>query len=206
MDVLVAQQRRTIMLCTPLRRKCGESGACIDEINAARQRAGLSAFTKMSLAGPDGELPADTSQLWKIPCEPLVPAEEQPPTNNELFYKSAYASFSMPSETLNCTEAVDYWNAAFPNFEAYSLPPPNDLSTPLYSNRDNISFVALYSPSNTASADCRRRSVEQNHILVQSHRLCREVQLQQSVRRVGSCFEPIISLVNVWKPTPTEAA
>lgn len=167
----------------------GNTGACLPEINKARELAGLTSFAQAT-ATDGGQLPLDSAyQLWGIPCDPLLPvgptavsctlpfssmydspvqllemalhvsvllqAEEQFKGSNELLYKTAFASFEVSPDTPNCTEAVDHWNAAFTNFQEYVLPPPNDMSTKLYSNRDNISFVAVYNPAKTATADCR---------------------------------------------------
>ncbi|CDJ57949.1 SAG family member [Eimeria maxima] len=133
----------------------GDTGACLPEINKARELAGLTSFAQAT-ATDGGQLPLDSAyQLWRIPCDPLVPAEEQFKGSNELLYKTAFAAFEVSPDTPNCTEAVDHWNAAFTNFQEYVLPPPNDMSTKLYSNRDNISFVAVYNPAKTATADCR---------------------------------------------------
>ncbi|CDJ30464.1 SAG family member [Eimeria mitis] len=133
-----------------------KSGACLTEINAAREHAGLTAFAQATATGPDENLPLDNAaQLWRLPCDPLASEGEVSKTKNELFFRTAFAYLQLPSATPNCTEAVDHWKAAFTNFKDYDLPPANDLTTQLYSTRDNTSFVAIYNPAKNATIDCR---------------------------------------------------
>ncbi|CDJ40613.1 SAG family member [Eimeria tenella] len=69
------------------------------------------------------------------------------------FEEGTYAFKSLRDAESNCKETVDYWKAAFKNFTG--LPPPNSKDENPYKSQDNISFVALYKPSSSATADCR---------------------------------------------------
>ena len=68
------------------------------------------------------------------------------------FNSGTYAFMVLPSASPDCSATVDQWKAAYKNFDG---PPPANCSTPAYDNQDNISFLALYNPSTSATADCR---------------------------------------------------
>ncbi|CDJ67858.1 SAG family member [Eimeria necatrix] len=69
------------------------------------------------------------------------------------FQDGTYAFKSLTAAKPDCKETVDYWKAAYKNFTG--LPPPKTESETLYKDQDNVSFVALYNPSYSATADCR---------------------------------------------------
>ncbi|CDJ40602.1 SAG family member (sag12) [Eimeria tenella] len=137
----------------------GTGPQCFDEINAAREAAGLAEFiaatsTDQKLPEPGQEALADGK--WKDLCEYLIPMQvetlaDQAPTNP--FSGGTYAFKKLTDEQHSCKETVDYWKAAFKNFTG--LPPSKNDAGELYNSQDNVSFVALYNPSANASADCR---------------------------------------------------
>ncbi|CDJ27734.1 SAG family member [Eimeria mitis] len=144
--------------------KLGEEGACLTDINAARAKVGFSELTKPTTGETDKKLPegpaAETAATgdWLSLCKALIPEEILEKAlgsdvETPKFGSGTYAFKTLTSETPNCADIVDGWNAAYKNFS--DLPPPNDNSTTIYDDRDNVSFVAIYNPSPAATADCR---------------------------------------------------
>ncbi|CDJ40615.1 SAG family member (sag8) [Eimeria tenella] len=138
----------------------GQSVECLSEVNAAREAAGLPNFTEASdnnkLTDPNGtEL--DDANDWKKVCTHLIPtqAPKTMAASSSLkpFKDGTYAFKSLTAAKPDCKETVDYWKAAYKNFTG--LPPPKTDNETLYKNQDNVSFVSLYNPSSSATADCR---------------------------------------------------
>ncbi|CDJ28018.1 SAG family member [Eimeria mitis] len=73
--------------------------------------------------------------------------------NENEFQAGTYAYMVLESEKPDCAAAVSHWKDAVNNFT--TIPPAKDDQTTLYKTQQNISFVALYNPSNDAAADCR---------------------------------------------------
>ncbi|CDJ62348.1 SAG family member [Eimeria necatrix] len=138
----------------------GKTVECFSEINAAREAAGLPNFTEASdgdkLNDPAGS-DLDDSNDWKKVCTYLIPTQApeamEAPSAPKPFEDGTYAFKSLDDAEPNCKETVDYWKAAFKNFTG--LPPSKTEGETLYNNQDNVSFVALYNPSSSATADCR---------------------------------------------------
>ncbi|CDJ64351.1 SAG family member [Eimeria necatrix] len=137
--------------------KLGENAQCLDEVNAAREAAGLSKFTGATDA--EKKLPTPNSELeddWKKLCEYLIPTTEdngEAKVTGSPFKSGTYAVQVLTSETPQCSETVDSWKKAYKNFSG--LPPSKSQDPELYKKQDNISFVALYNPSTEGTADCR---------------------------------------------------
>nr|ABR53732.1 surface antigen 10 [Eimeria tenella] len=136
----------------------GNNVECLSDINAAREAAGLDDFgqasgdAELSIPAPEeGEL----SEKWKKLCEYLIPQAETAAKTSSAnpFEKGTYAFKSLTAEQPNCKETVDYWKAAYKNFTG--LPPSRKEDGTLYDDQDNVSFVAVYNPSSSATADCR---------------------------------------------------
>ncbi|CDJ66649.1 SAG family member [Eimeria necatrix] len=128
------------------------------EINAAREAAGLDDFKdaedqdKLSDPEPAEE---ELGEMWKRLCEYLIPQTGTTTKTSSAnpFEKGRYAFKSLTAEQPTCKESVDYWKAAYKNFTG--LPPSKNDAETLYDDQDKVSFVALYSPSSNAIADCR---------------------------------------------------
>ncbi|CDJ62586.1 SAG family member [Eimeria necatrix] len=139
----------------------GESVECLSEVNAAREAAGLPSFAEASdnnkLNDPKTETELQEGSDWRKVCEHLIPTDATEAmtgrTSTKPFEKGLYAFKSLDDAEPNCKETVDYWKAAFKNFTG--LPPPKTEDEALYKDQDNVSFVALYNPSSSATADCR---------------------------------------------------
>ncbi|CDJ34617.1 SAG family member [Eimeria mitis] len=145
-----------------LRFSAGTAGVCLDEINAAREKAGLTHF-KVASDGehqlPKAEVeeadPPHTSP-WDPVCKALIEEEaEKPQESRESngFNSGTYAFMALESETPDCAAAVNHWKDAANNFT--TIPPPKKNELNLYDKQQNVSFIALYNPSNNAAADCR---------------------------------------------------
>ncbi|CDJ34728.1 SAG family member [Eimeria mitis] len=140
----------------------GTAGVCLDEINAAREKAGLTHFKEAS----DGEHQLPKAEVeetdsphtspWDPVCKALIEEEaEKPQESRESngFNSGTYAFMALESETPDCAAAVNHWKDAASNFT--TIPPPKKNELNLYDKQQNVSFVALYNPSNNAAADCR---------------------------------------------------
>ncbi|CDJ62571.1 SAG family member [Eimeria necatrix] len=138
----------------------GNSTQCLNEINAAREAAGLSDFAEAintnKLPSPGSDPLTEDSEWLKL-CKHLVPTKEasdQVESHADSPFKDGtYAFKSLTSEQPDCKSIVDSWKAAFKNFTG--LPPSQNQAAGLYDNQDNVSFVALYNPQSTATADCQ---------------------------------------------------
>ncbi|CDJ40618.1 SAG family member [Eimeria tenella] len=136
--------------------KLGGTVQCLREVNAARELGHFTEATtdekKISDPG-EGEL---AESKWKDLCEYLIPTPSETYGAQKAvdpFKDGTYAFKSLTAEQPNCTETIDYWKAAYKSFTG--LPPAKGEAGTLYDNQDNISFVALYNPSSSATADCR---------------------------------------------------
>ncbi|CDJ62583.1 SAG family member [Eimeria necatrix] len=138
----------------------GQSPVCLSEVNTARQAVGLPNFAEATddkkLDDPKGAELQDGND-WKKVCEYLIPTQEAAPVTEvsatKPFEDGTYAFKSLADKEPNCKETVDSWTAAYKNFTG--LPPSKTEGDTLYSNQNNVSFVALYNPSSSATADCR---------------------------------------------------
>ncbi|CDJ32927.1 SAG family member [Eimeria mitis] len=133
---------------------------CLDEINAAREAAGLEHFKKDSSAGLEWPPPTvESSQhntAWNPVCEALTAedAEQVGKSVDQNGFKSGtYAYMELESATPDCAAAVSHWKDAVNNFT--TIPPANKEQTTIYKTQQNISFVAMYNPQENAAADCR---------------------------------------------------
>ncbi|CDJ62349.1 SAG family member [Eimeria necatrix] len=139
----------------------GDTVKCLSEVNAAREAAGLPNFaeapTDNKLKDPPQGTALEEESEWKKLCTHLIPTEgtEEAASSRSTnpFEEGTYAFKSLADAEPNCKETVDYWKAAYKNFTG--LPPSKTKDENLYSNQDNVSFVALYNPSSSATADCR---------------------------------------------------
>ncbi|CDJ40595.1 SAG family member [Eimeria tenella] len=138
----------------------GDSAQCLDEVNAVREVAGLSNFTQASdpnkLQTPGTEGLQENTE-WRKLCEHLIATQKaKAPSSSEAenpFKDGTYAFKSLTDAQPKCKDTVDFWKAAFKNFTG--LPPSKKQANGLYDKQDNVSFVALYNPSSSATADCR---------------------------------------------------
>ncbi|CDJ32658.1 SAG family member [Eimeria mitis] len=125
-------------------------------MNAARQLAGLPGFTTTHTTGlwPSTET---NKEAWRPVCRALLPEipwkTETEQAAEEAFAGGTYAFLALSSTDPDCSTIVDRWTAAFKNFT--TIPPPKSKGNDAYENYDNVSFVALYNPSQNATADCR---------------------------------------------------
>ncbi|CDJ36872.1 SAG family member [Eimeria mitis] len=141
--------------------KLGEDHVCLDEINAARQAAGLEHFKTESgaeLAWPPVTLEDDEQHnaAWNPVCEALTgeeSADVAKSANANGFKTGTYAYIALESATADCAAAVSHWKDAASNFT--TIPPAKNNQTTLYDKQQNISFVAMYNPLEDAAADCR---------------------------------------------------
>ncbi|CDJ31130.1 SAG family member [Eimeria mitis] len=61
---------------------------------------------------------------------------------------------ALESETPDCAAAVSHWKDAASNFT--TIPPAkSEEEKDIYEKQHNVSFVAMYNPSESAAADCR---------------------------------------------------
>ncbi|CDJ27733.1 SAG family member [Eimeria mitis] len=80
--------------------------------------------------------------------------ETQSDTTSKTFASGTYAFQRVDdAEAPDCTAVVDEWKKSYSNFDG--LPPSRKANEELYENQDNVSFVAMYNPSEDATADCR---------------------------------------------------
>ncbi|CDJ45665.1 SAG family member [Eimeria brunetti] len=139
--------------------------ACLAEINAARVNVGFNEFLAAKAGEGKARLPIGTSDsdveegnwVWKPVCNVLIPEGVESKTaavdSGKVFVSGTYGFQVLSGSTPSCTAVVDKWKDAYKNFNG--LPPPNAEKSELYSNNDNVSFVAMYNPSANAVADCR---------------------------------------------------
>ncbi|CDJ28017.1 SAG family member [Eimeria mitis] len=142
--------------------KLAEANVCLDEMNAAREAAGLKHFVKES--GEALEWPALTldqrqeqkNPAWDPVCKALIGEDAEQVENNVAehgFNSGTYAYMALESATADCAAAVSHWKDAVSNFT--TIPPAKNDQTTIYKTQQNISFVALYNPQENAAADCQ---------------------------------------------------
>ncbi|CDI86326.1 SAG family member [Eimeria praecox] len=143
----------------------GSEAECLSDINAARVKAGLNEFVQAPNNDSSKRLPVESTVdsenygtwTWKPVCDVFFPEEaEQKVTGGSAgsqFVGGTYAYHVVDTAPANCTAAVDTWNAAYKNFNG--LPPTYTAGNELYKDQNNVSFVAIYNPSDGATADCR---------------------------------------------------
>ncbi|CDJ45677.1 SAG family member [Eimeria brunetti] len=140
--------------------KLDGSAVCLTEINGAREAAGLPKFE--AATSQDHKLPETNeheTKPWDKVCKALITEDEastvpKATRTGEVFKSGTYAFMALTSDQADCTAAVDHWKAAFSNFT--SIPPSKTEGEEThYNKQQNISFVALYNPSDGATADCR---------------------------------------------------
>ncbi|CDJ68160.1 SAG family member, partial [Eimeria necatrix] len=107
--------------------KLGSSVECLDEVNNAREAAGLANFIKATDPGDQISDPGSeelTNGDWKDLCEYLVPTQPEAYNSQaaaQPFKDGTYAFKALTAAQPNCTETVDYWKAAYKSFTG--LPP-----------------------------------------------------------------------------------
>ncbi|CDJ40596.1 SAG family member [Eimeria tenella] len=128
---------------------------CLDEINTPREAAGLSNFkqatqraARMTMVIPGGKFLSLAPSTQRQDAKIQVASGVDSP-----FKDGTYAFKSLTDAQPSCNETVDYWKAAFKNFTI--LPLSKSQANGLYDKQGNVSFVALYNPSSTATADYR---------------------------------------------------
>ncbi|CDJ28558.1 SAG family member [Eimeria mitis] len=139
----------------------GDEPVCLDEINAAREAAGLEHFktessADLALPSVTVEEPSQHNAAWDPVCEALTAEESAGVTKSATengFKSGTYAYMELESEKPDCASAVSHWKDAVSNFT--TIPPAKNGQTTLYNTQQNISFVALYNPLDDAAADCR---------------------------------------------------
>ncbi|CDJ45673.1 SAG family member [Eimeria brunetti] len=140
----------------------GEEPVCLSDINDARAAAGLEHFATPSDGDGKGMWPQITNteandKSWYPVCEALIKADgkEQRSESDAVnsFKTGTYAYMALPTADADCATAVEHWKAAFSNFT--TTPPSKTQGSELYSKQQNISFVAMYNPTTSATADCR---------------------------------------------------
>ncbi|CDI79672.1 SAG family member [Eimeria acervulina] len=135
----------------------GSEGECLDEIDSAREAAGLAKFVQPTQEEATKRLPLETtSNAWDPLCKDLLNATGSKIATKEViqdFEDGVYAFEVLASANVDCSATVDQWKSAYKNFTG--LPPANDSNATVYQNKLNVSFVALYNPSPGATADCR---------------------------------------------------
>ncbi|CDJ27942.1 SAG family member [Eimeria mitis] len=140
--------------------KLGNSGVCLDEMNAAREAAGLEHFEapaeELTWPQTSAEKTRQPSTAWNRVCKALI-AEDSEEGDvgayaNE-FQSGTYAFMALESETPDCAAAVKHWKDAASNFT--TIPPSKKQEPTLYDKQQNVSLIALYNPSENAAADCR---------------------------------------------------
>ncbi|CDJ57955.1 SAG family member [Eimeria maxima] len=135
----------------------GEEGECLQEIDTARQAAGLAKFIQPTADEATKRLPLETvSNAWDPLCKDLLnPTGTKALSREDIqdFQDGTYAFEILTSGTVDCKATVDLWKGAFKNFSG--LPPANTDAATVYQDKLNVSFVALYNPSTGATADCR---------------------------------------------------
>ncbi|CDJ28552.1 SAG family member [Eimeria mitis] len=96
---------------------------------------------------------------WKPVCEALIPTTEKSRSTRNSedaadFQSGTYAYLPIDDpNSVDCKAVVDKWKDAYSNFDG--LPPAKKGEDNLYDNQENVSFVALYNPTDKATADCR---------------------------------------------------
>ncbi|CDJ28553.1 SAG family member [Eimeria mitis] len=143
----------------------GTDGQCLAEVNAARLAAGFSALVQAEANTnnrlPDSvtdQPPSDGEWAWTPVCKHLIPESTEQKASRTgakaQFQSGTYAYLPIDDPaSVDCKAVVDKWKDAYTNFDG--LPPPNKGEDSLYKNQENVSFVALYNPTEKATADCR---------------------------------------------------
>ncbi|CDJ36140.1 SAG family member [Eimeria mitis] len=135
---------------------------CLAEINVARAAAKLAEFVAAT-AGTEkwpktnAEQSDEQSSPWYPVCEALIAKEEPIVTAEEAgsdtFPSGTYAFMALDTAEADCAAAVSHWKDAASNFTA--IPPSKTKGKELYEKQHNVSFIAMYNPSENASVDCR---------------------------------------------------
>ncbi|CDJ31457.1 SAG family member [Eimeria mitis] len=102
---------------------------CLADFNAARERAGLEAFTEEKEEGK--KLPTGEEDYIAAICSAIQEAS------------GLYFPYHFP---------VSYWKGAHVNFG--DLPPEYNADSAVYKDSRNLSLVALYNPQDGATVDC----------------------------------------------------
>ncbi|KAL8452791.1 hypothetical protein Emag_002164 [Eimeria magna] len=128
------------------------------DINPLREAAGLTAFQKQRILPltedsrevSGGDEVSKESEFFKSVCQrtQLTPRDNNAPAETD----ATYALHTQTGNTASCSAAVNYWKGAIASFE--SLPPKYDSEAEVYSDRRNVSFVALFNPQPNAKIDC----------------------------------------------------
>ncbi|CDJ51406.1 SAG family member [Eimeria brunetti] len=66
---------------------------------------------------------------------------------------ATFAYAVQDGDDVDCAAAVDYWKAAFTNFNG-TLPPVYTENTTPYDSLQNISFISLFNPKDSPNVDC----------------------------------------------------
>ncbi|CDJ27943.1 SAG family member [Eimeria mitis] len=145
--------------CVHVADESREDPVCLDEINAAREAAGLAHFKvatqeEHKLPKTETDLEEGEYTTWNPVCDALIAENsEELEESTEGFKSGTYAFMALESETPDCAAAVSHWKDAASNFT--TIPPAKNKETELYDKQHNVSFIAMYNPSNDAAADCR---------------------------------------------------
>ncbi|CDJ27732.1 SAG family member [Eimeria mitis] len=142
----------------------GTDDACLSEINNARKDVGFNDFVAAkqgeqgkTLPEADTESPTTENWVWKPVCDVLIPEDAKSQKSEgaaeKKFASGTYAFQVVSAPNPDCTAVVDTWKKAHSNFSG--VPPSKKDSNTLYDNHENVSFVAIYNPSEGATAHCR---------------------------------------------------
>ncbi|CDJ57951.1 SAG family member [Eimeria maxima] len=129
----------------------GNDAVCLPDINKARQKAGLNDLVQAKQGGTTTRLPQAGEEItsdydnWE--------QSKKTASDPTAFKSGTYAYQVVDPHSVNCDTVVDKWKDAYTNFDG--VPPAYKDNKTLYSNPNNVSLVAMYNPSDNASADCR---------------------------------------------------
>ncbi|KAL8429923.1 hypothetical protein Efla_004737 [Eimeria flavescens] len=132
--------------------------SCIDAMNPYRHAAGFTPFEIPSVKESVSVTSGGDSQTTASPhltavCESVQTESPRLPEVSKASAKRAtYAVHVQTGQTADCTAAVDHWKKALVNFG--TLPPAYTADSKLYSELQNMSFVALFNPKANAKIDC----------------------------------------------------
>ncbi|CDJ32533.1 SAG family member [Eimeria mitis] len=129
----------------------GDEGKCLDEVNAARVAAGLDRNSIMRTPGAGRLKAAEANNKTKT--------KSRSTRNSDVteFQSGTYAYLPIDDpSSVDCKAVVDKWKEAYTNFDG--LPPAKKKEENFYDNQENVSFVALYNPTEKATADCRTKT------------------------------------------------
>ncbi|CDJ33881.1 SAG family member [Eimeria mitis] len=141
-----------------------DASVCLADINGAREAAGLAHFLENNkgaeawpTTGANAERGGQGAKPWDPVCEALLKKDEEitmPQDSEESDFPSGtYAFMALDTAEADCAAAVSHWKDAASNFT--SIPPPKTGEEELYKKQHNVSFIAMYNPSDKATADCR---------------------------------------------------